>query len=92
MSDSCVAVVAEQPSDFAGVVAVVDGELILPVVGLVGTRGLSTDCAHPALLQGEAVVFVESDAVPVLEVGFASCGGVNAWWAVLVCPLLFVVV
>ena len=50
VSDSCVAVVAQQSSDLAGVVAVIDGELVLPVVGLIVAWGLPAHAAHLRLL------------------------------------------
>ena len=72
MSDPCIAVVAEEPTDFAGIVTMVNGEFVLPVVrerrGCTG--GFPTDCADSSLLQHKDVVLVEGDAVSVFEMGF----------------------
>jgi hypothetical protein len=92
VSDSCVAVVAQQSSDLAGVVAVIDGELVLPVVGLIVAWGLPAHAAHASLFCQEFVVLGESDAVAVLEVGVSTRDRIDARGAVPVSPLLLVVV
>lgn len=95
MSDSRVAVVAQEPAYFVCLVAVIDGEKISPVArfALVSFGGwLLADGAHSALGGEEFVVLAGGEAVAVFEVSVAPRSGVDARGAVPVRPLLLVVV
>ena len=65
-----VAVVAKKSSNCACVMAVIDAEHVVPMCGIARLLWrLSTDCAHAILIREQALVVIERNAIPILELG-----------------------
>jgi hypothetical protein len=67
VSDSQVAIVAKEPANFSGVVAVIDAELATPMGAYIVAGWLLAHSADAALLGNHPVIIRENDPVTVLK-------------------------